>query len=157
MCDCSMYQHIHTAFHLAREDTMTCSLRLSFTSLLETILILGVHKCPFAYIYIYIYICIHLSILVKYWKVSWHSFAQRSGTIPQLCTGINVAQELQQTGSVHVCAPSYAHFLKLAENGHRDENLSRYSWTNFNGISIFISMMQSMTGGWSPPPKIAKQ
>lgn len=58
-----MYQHILTAFHLAREDTMTWSLRLSFTSLLETILTqflywvcINVHLCVYIYPYIYIYI-----------------------------------------------------------------------------------------------------
>lgn len=45
----------------------------------------------------------------------------KSGTIPQSCTGINVAQELQQTGSVPACVPSHAHFLKLAGNGHSQD------------------------------------
>lgn len=72
MCDCNMYQHIHTAFNLASEDIMTWSLRLSFTSLLETLhsytVLMYVHMCAYMhvcvcvsiYMYVKVYICKYL-------------------------------------------------------------------------------------------------
>lgn len=51
-----------------------------------------------------------LSILVNDWKGSWHSLVLRSSAIPRPRKGVNVAQELQLIGSLHVSVPLYPSF-----------------------------------------------
>lgn len=49
-----MYQHIRTAFHLAREDAMELEAEF-YKPVRDPVLILGVHKCAFVHTYLFIH------------------------------------------------------------------------------------------------------